>query len=143
MKMPLLFELTVTHIQMEIAHFMNCRPTIVRVSFNDSPYQFKPDRKKICVSHPNHRPPSVYGKSIPINDRLYNADLNLDLTSGLVVEFVASKWDTIKQNAKNWFRNEDTGNWKRNCHEDITLNGKTEACFQKNYLSDRSHAPRL
>ena len=55
----------------------------------------------------------------------------MDLTSGLVVQFVASKWDTIKQNAKNWFRNEDTGNWKRNCHEDITLNGKTEACFQK------------
>ena len=59
----------------------------------------------------------------------------MDLTSGLVVQFVASKWDTIKQNAKNWFRNEDTGNWKRNCHEDITLNGKTEACFQKKTMS--------
>ena len=121
---------------MEIAHFMNCRPTIVRVSFNDSTYQFKPDRKKICVSHPNHRPPSVYGKSIPINDRLYNANLNVDLTAGLVVEFIASKWNSMKSNAiesGNWLLNEDTKKWKKNCHQTISLgDGKSEARFQKN-----------
>ena len=84
------------------------------------------------VWHPNDRPPSVFGKSIPINDRLYNADLNMDLTAGLIVQFVASKWDTIKKNAKNWWLNEDTGNWNKNCHQNVTLDGKTEPGFHKN-----------
>jgi len=78
----------------------------------------------------NYRPPSVYGKSIPINDRLYNANLNVDLTAGLVVEFIASKWNSMKSNAiesGNWLLNEDTKKWKKNCHQTISLgDGKSE-----------------
>ena len=59
----------------------------------------------------------------------------MDLTTGLIVQFVASKWDTIKKNAKNWEFNESTGNWDKNCHQDVTLDGKTEESFQKDRLS--------
>ena len=48
----------------------------------------------------NYRPPSVYGYSIPNNDKIYNANLNLPLTSyldGFVVEYVVSKWDKLKK----------------------------------------------
>ena len=56
----------------------------------------------------------------------------MDLTAGLIVQFVASKWDTIKQNAKNWLFNQETGNWHKNCHQNVpTLDGKTEAGFQR------------
>ena len=55
----------------------------------------------------------------------------MDLTDGLIVQFVASKWDTIKKNAKNWWLNEDTGNWNKNCHQNVTLDGKTEPGFHK------------
>ena len=74
----------------------------------------------------NYRPPSIYGKSIPVNDRLYNADLNQDLTAGIIVEFIASKWDTIKKNAENWFFDSTSQQWNQNCRQDVTVDGKTE-----------------
>ena len=59
----------------------------------------------------------------------------MDLTAGLIVQFVASKWDTIKQNAKNWIFSQETGNWHKNCHQNVpTLDGKTEAGFQRHSM---------
>ena len=69
----------------------------------------------------------------------------MDLTAGLVVEFIASKWNSMKSNAiesGNWLLNEDTKKWKKNCHQTISLgDGKSEACFQNDpyFLATRTN----
>ena len=72
----------------------------------------------------NYRPPSVYGNSIPNNDKVYNANLNLPLTSylqGFVVQYVVSKWDALKKDLIEKFTPEKTnGLYDSLCEESYT-----------------------